>query len=220
MKREELRALGLTDEQVDKIMSMNGDDVNAQKAIVAARDQTITTLTQERDGLKTQVADRDKDIADLKKSNGDNADLQKKLDDLQKKYDTDTANLQKSLDDQARSHAVEGLFSGIEFTSALAKRAAIREFEAAGLEFKDGKFTGADGQIAKLREQYPDAFKPKEDPKPKPKEDDGSGGQPGGNPPKPKFTNPMNGGGDGGNGNNNPFNFNFMSRRDNGHKKE
>ena len=52
MKREELRALGLTDEQVDKIMSMNGDDVNAQKAIEAARDQTITTLTQERDGLK------------------------------------------------------------------------------------------------------------------------------------------------------------------------
>ena len=217
MKREELRALGLTDEQVDKVMAMNGDDVNAQKAIVAARDQTITALTQERDGLKTQVADRDKDIADLKKSSGDNADLQKKLDDLQKKYDTDTAKLQQTLDQQARSHAVEGLFSGIEFTSALAKRAAIREFEAAGLEFKDGKFTGADGQIAKLREQYPDAFKPKEDPKSK-KDDDGSGGQPGGNPPKPKFTNPMGSGGDG--GNDNPFNFNFMTRRDNGHKKE
>lgn len=56
MKREDLRKLGLTDEQVDQVMSMNGEDVNASKAIVAQRDETIRTLTTERDGLKEQVA--------------------------------------------------------------------------------------------------------------------------------------------------------------------
>ena len=86
MKREDLRKLGLTDEQVDQVMSMNGDDVNAQKAIVAQRDETITALTTERDGLKEQVTARDKDIADLKKAAGDNESLNKQLSDLQTKY--------------------------------------------------------------------------------------------------------------------------------------
>lgn len=128
MKREDLRKLGLTDEQVDQVMSMNGDDVNAQKAIVAQRDETITALTTERDGLKEQVTARDKDIADLKKAAGDNESLNKQLSDLQTKYNDDTAKLQKSLDDQARAHAIEGLFGGIKFTSAFAKHAAMKEF--------------------------------------------------------------------------------------------
>ena len=89
MKREDLRKLGLTDEQVDQVMSMNGDDVNAQKAIVAQRDETITALTTERDGLKEQVTARDKDIADLKKAAGDNESLNKQLSDLQTKYNDD-----------------------------------------------------------------------------------------------------------------------------------
>ena len=205
MKREDLRKLGLTDEQVDQIMAMNGDDVNAQRAIVAQRDESIKALTTERDGLKEQVTARDKDIADLKKTAGDNADLTKQLSELQTKYTDDTTKLQKSLDDQARAHAIEGLFGGIKFTSAFAKRAAMKEFEAAGLEFKDGKFADAEATIKKMREQNPDAFEPETKP--------GSNPPAGGNPPK--FTNPMNQGGDGGNGggNTNPFNMSFTPVR-------
>ena len=32
MKREELTAAGLTDEQIDKVMKLNGDDINREKA--------------------------------------------------------------------------------------------------------------------------------------------------------------------------------------------
>ena len=32
MKREELTAAGLTDEQVDKVMKMNGDDIKIGRA--------------------------------------------------------------------------------------------------------------------------------------------------------------------------------------------
>ena len=32
MKREELTAAGLTDEQVEKVMKLNGDDINREKA--------------------------------------------------------------------------------------------------------------------------------------------------------------------------------------------
>ncbi len=199
MKREDLRKIGLTDEQVDQVMAINGDDVNASKAIIAQRDEQIKTLTTERDGLKDQVAARDKDIADIKKTAGDNSALTQQLSELQTKYNEDTAKLQKSLDDQARAHAIEGLFGKIEFTSAFAKRAAMKEFEAAGLEFKDGKFADADATIAKMKKDNPDAFKAETKPDP--------------TPPKPKFTNPMSGGDGDNGGNTNPFSMNFTPVR-------
>jgi hypothetical protein len=50
MKTEFLKALGLEQDVIDKIMAENGRDVEAQKA-------QITGLTGERDGLKSQLGD-------------------------------------------------------------------------------------------------------------------------------------------------------------------
>ena len=188
MKREELKNLGLTDEQIKFVMDENGKDINAQKAIVEQKDQQIAALTTERDGLKTQVADRDKDIADLKKESGNTDELNKKLTDLQTKYDTDTKDLQGKLDAQARSHAAERYFDKVDFTSAFARKAAIAEFNAANLEFKDGAFVGADDLLKKMQTDNPDAFKVVEPPKdhePKPKFTDPT---PAPNKPKAKFS--------------------------------
>lgn len=188
MKREELKNLGLTDEQIKFVMDENGKDINAQKAIIEQRDQTITALTTERDGLKTQVADRDKDIEDLKKQTGNTEELNTKLSELQTKYDTDTKNLQTQLDTQARTHAAEKFYGNVDFTSAFAKKAAVDEFMAANLEFKDGAYVGADEFLKGQREKNPDAFKvvePPKDPDPKPKFADPKPKQ---NPPKPKFS--------------------------------
>lgn len=177
MKREELKNLGLTDDQIKFVMDENGKDINALKATIDQKDQQITALTTERDGLKTQVADRDKDIADLKKQSGNTDELNKKLTDLQTKYDTDTKDLQGKLDAQARSHAAEKFYGNVEFTSAFARKAAVDEFMAANLEFKDGAYVGADDFLKSQREKNPDAFKAPAEP---PKEPD----------PKPKFTDP------------------------------
>lgn len=176
MKREELKNLGLTDEQIKFVMDENGKDINAQKTIVEQKDQQIAALTTERDGLKTQVADRDKDIVDLKKQAGNSDELNQKLTELQTKYDTDTQALQGKLDTQARTHAAERYFDKVEFSSAFAKKAAIAEFNNAGLEFKDGAFIGADDFLKKMKTENPDAFKVAEPPK----DPD----------PKPQFTNP------------------------------
>lgn len=178
MKREELKKLGLTDEQIDAVMDEHGKEINAQKATIEQKDQQITALTTERDGLKTQVADRDKDIADLKKQSGDNEELNTKLSNLQTKYDTDTKALQDQLDSQARSHATERFYDKVEFTSAYAKKAAIAEFNAANLEFKDGAYVGADDFLKKQQTDNPDAFKVAEPPQ-EPTE-----------PTKPKFSDP------------------------------
>lgn len=176
MKREELKNLGLSDEQITFVMDENGKDVNALKATIEQRDQTITALTTERDGLKDQVANRDKDIADLKKESGNTEELNQRLSDLQSKYDTDTKGLQDKLDAQARSYAAKDFYSSVEFTSAFAKKAAIDEFMAANLEYKDGAYVGADDFLKTQKEKNPDAFKAATPPEQHDK--------------KPQFTNP------------------------------
>ena len=46
-----------------------------------------------KDDLQEQMKQRDKDIEELKKTAGDNTQLQQKYHDLEQKYKTDTQNL-------------------------------------------------------------------------------------------------------------------------------
>lgn len=48
MKREDLKAMGLPDEQINTIMDLHGADIERQKT-------TVSTLTAERDGLKERL---------------------------------------------------------------------------------------------------------------------------------------------------------------------
>ena len=97
MKREFLKATipGITDEQLDSIMNEHGKDINTLRSTITTHEATIQTLTTERDGLKGQVADRDKDIKSLREAAKGNEGLTTQLNELQTKYDTDTAALQK-----------------------------------------------------------------------------------------------------------------------------
>lgn len=80
MKRTELEALGMTKEQIDAVMKINGDDIENAKAGSAAE---ITNLKAENDTLSKQVKDRDKQIDTLKASAGDNEELKKQIETLQ-----------------------------------------------------------------------------------------------------------------------------------------
>lgn len=60
MQREYLKGLGLEDEVINKVMAENGKDITAAK-------QQLSEVEAERDGLKSQLTQQDKDIDDLKK---------------------------------------------------------------------------------------------------------------------------------------------------------
>lgn len=204
MKRDELKALGLTDEQIDKVMNLHGADITSFRAQIQQKDEEITRLTTERDSQKTQLEQRDKDIADLQKKAGDNEALTAKITELQAKYDKDTADLHATLDEQARDHATDNLFASVKFTSSYAKKAAIAEFKAAKHEFKDGKFVGGEAILKQMQKDNPDAFVAEED--------KGGADKGGGN--KPTFTKPLGGDNGGGNGGDkNPFHFGFTAVR-------
>ena len=54
MTRKQLEDLGLTKEQVDSVMKINGDDIENAKGTAATE---IKNLQTEVEGLKTQVSD-------------------------------------------------------------------------------------------------------------------------------------------------------------------
>ena len=65
MKREELKKLNLTDEQIDKVMSLHGADVENSKS-------KIDELNKTNESLQSQIAERDKDLKTRKKQLEDN----------------------------------------------------------------------------------------------------------------------------------------------------
>ena len=145
MTRKQLEDLGLSKEQVDSIMKINGDDIENAKSASAAE---IKNLQTEVDGLKTQVSDRDKQLETLKASAGDNADLKKKIEELQTENATAKASHESELNQLKIDFAVEKALTSAKAKNIKAVKALLERGEAK-LD-KDGNVKGLSEQIEKL----------------------------------------------------------------------
>lgn len=145
MTRKQLEDLGLTKEQADSVMKINGDDIENAKGTAATE---IKNLQTEVDGLKTQVGDRDKQLETLKASVGDNADLKKQIEDLQTENATAKANHESELNQLKIDFAVEKALTGAKAKNIKAVKALL-ELDDAKLD-KDGNVKGLAEQIEKL----------------------------------------------------------------------
>ena len=141
MKREELKALGLTDEQVDKVMASHGQTVQSLNT-------NLATLQQSETDLKAQLASRDKDLSKLQKDNKDNEELSAQLKTLQADYktlqDTSAANLVKL----QRDSAISAFLSDSKVKNAKAVKALLDDEK---IVYKDGELTGVKEQIESLQ---------------------------------------------------------------------
>ena len=80
MKRQELEELGLSKEQIDKVIKINGTDIENAKVVATSGQESIKA---EYEALKTQLKDRDNQIEQLKGSVGNNEDLKRQIEELQ-----------------------------------------------------------------------------------------------------------------------------------------
>ncbi|AWY06892.1 MAG: minor structural protein [Caudoviricetes sp.] len=172
MKKEELLEIGLTEEQAAKVFALNGVDVEREKA-------RATQAKADLSDAQAKLADRDRDLEQLKATAGDAEAIQKQLTELQAKYTTDTAALNAKLADRdyadAISRAIAG--KGLKFSSKSAQRAFEAALREKKLELKDGELSGLDDFIKAQREADPDAFAP-DKPAPRIVAATGSGGAP------------------------------------------
>jgi hypothetical protein len=141
MTRKQLEDLGLTKEQADSVMKINGDDIENAKGTAATE---IKNLQTEVEGLKTQVSDRDSQLETLKASAGDNADLKKQIEDLQTENATAKATHESELNQLKIDFAVEKALTGAKAKNITAVKAL--------LDLKDAKFD-KEGNVKGLAEQ-------------------------------------------------------------------
>lgn len=108
-------------------------------------DASETTIAD----LRKQLADRDKDIAALKKSTGDNETLTKQLGDLQAKYKTDTEALQTKINQNALNAALDLGITKAKGKNSTAIKALL---DMSKLSLKDdGTVDGLDATLDALK---------------------------------------------------------------------
>lgn len=153
MKREELTALKIPEEAIDKIMAINGTDLEKAKT-------TATALKQDNDTLKAQLSERDRDIETLKSAEGDSGGVKKQLEQLKTKYAADTENYKKQLSDRDYSDAIRGTVASkaVKFSSKAAERAFVAELREAGLKLDGGVILGFDDFLTRQKASDPEAF--------------------------------------------------------------
>ena len=122
LTRKSLKAMGLTDEQVESIVESHGE--------------TVSALKDEIEDLKGKVSEFEK----VKKERDDSAGFKKKYDDLTKEYEEYKSKVQGEAEKTAKETAVRAYFEGKGITGknlTIAMRGSRDEI--ASLKLKDGK---------------------------------------------------------------------------------
>jgi len=138
MKKEELTALGLSEEQAAKVFELNGKDLTKLN-------NTITTLTTDRDGLKTQLGEANT------KLNGYDPEWQTKANEAQRLAEEKVKGLEYQ-------YAAAAVVNGKKFTSEAAKKAFLSDLVEKKLPLDNGKFLGFDDFEKSYKEKDPGAF--------------------------------------------------------------
>ena len=141
MKKEDLIAMGLTEEQAKKVMdSLDGNFVTKAR---------FNEVNEENKTLKQSVADRDKQLEDLKKSSGGNAELKKQIETLQQQ----NADQKKAHDAEMAQLKLDNAIDAA-LTAAGAKNVkAVKPFiDTTKIKLgDDGKLTGLDEQLKEVQ---------------------------------------------------------------------
>lgn len=142
MKRDFLKALGLSDEQIDKIMAEHGRSVESQKTKIADLEEQLT-------GYKTQVTERDKQLDSLKKAAGDSESLKEQISKLQETNKQSSEAYEAKIKQMGVDNAVNLALTHAKAKNVKAVRALLN---LDGAELDGETIKGLDKQIAKLKE--------------------------------------------------------------------
>ena len=142
MKREELKELGLNDDQIAAVMTSYGKEVNPLK-------EQVDSLTSERDNLKQQVSDRDGQLDDLRKNAGKNEELEATIKQLQEDNKATAAKYQNDLAAKEKGFKIEGALRDAKAKNVKAVLSLI-DTEKVSVQ-KDGTLDGLTNQIEAVK---------------------------------------------------------------------
>lgn len=144
MKREDLKAMGLTDEQIEKVMAENGKDVEKHKT-------AADTAKTELDGLKAQLTEANKTIDGFKGQ--DIEGVKKSADEYKAKFEQAQKDSAAQVAQLKFDHTLDGLLTTAKAKNTKAVK-ALMDMEQLKKDFneKDGSISGWDDQLKKVME--------------------------------------------------------------------
>lgn len=144
MKRDELKELGLTAEQIDGIMKIHGSDVESFKSQYSDYDE----LKAQNNELTKQVAKNEKDLKSLAKSSNDNEELQNTIKSLQDENKQIKSDFESKVSSIKRDNAINNVLNEHKARNAKAVKALL---DMDSITFgDDGKLNGLDDQLSKV----------------------------------------------------------------------
>lgn len=154
MTKEELLALGLTEEQITELFKINGKDVEKAKGDLATKEQELADT-------KKLLADANKEIEDFKEL--DVEGIKKAADDYKIKFEAAEQKAKEEIDKIKYEHSLIEYLNKFEFTNDRIKNSIKEDMKSKEFKLEDGKFLGADDYIKLLQENEPESFKLEED---------------------------------------------------------
>lgn len=157
MKREEIKALfeNATDEQIDKIMSINGADVEKAKGKLTAVEAELKKKNEAFDDLSAQ-------FEELKTKNASAEDWEKKFNELTEKIKADNEKAEADRKEKEKADSISSRFSSVvgdkKFNHEAIKNDYLKKF---GEALENKEFEGkSDAEILhELTKDDKEAFK-------------------------------------------------------------
>lgn len=142
MEKQDLLDLGLEEETAKQVLVLHAKDIQAANAKTA-------TAEQERDDLKGQLGERDKQLTKIKQSAGDNEELKEQIKTLQDTNKQTATDFQAKLDKQARDFKIEQALSNAQAKNPKAVKALL---DLGEVKVDGDRLLGMDDQLKALKE--------------------------------------------------------------------
>ena len=147
MTKEELLALGLTEEQTAKVVEDYGKNY-------VSKDQ-FNAKNEELKSVKGELTTLNGEIDNLKKSNADNAELAKQIETMKTDAESRKAEYESKIAQLEIDNIVNVALSNAKAKNNVAVRALLDLTDA---KVKDGKIKGLDEQLAEVVKANPYLF--------------------------------------------------------------
>lgn len=147
MQREFLQNLGLSDDQVQAVLTQHGKSTNEIKGKLARAEEQVADL-------QNQIGDCDKQLKKLEKTVGDNQELAQEIDKLRKENEQTAKDYQNKITKQAKDFAITNALkdAGAKNTQAVL---ALLDLDKVSVD-EDGQLFGITEQLDEL--QKTDAY--------------------------------------------------------------
>lgn len=145
MNREQLKEIGIADEQLEGVMKLYGKSINELKD----KANSIDGLESQIEDYKNQLKERDTQLEELSNKAKGNEDLTAQIDELKAQNEQTKTEYENKLNEQAFNHKLENTLSGAKVKNAKAVKALL-DLDIVKLE--DGELKGLNEQLESLKE--------------------------------------------------------------------